>query len=106
MWNPIKLLEGAGEGIRQAPHRSRRELWISTGGALPAEGFAAPPARHRQRGTEDQLGTLVADLRTAPLLDLPLHRLEVALDAVHTHTKGINQVEALAVLGHDWRECA
>jgi hypothetical protein len=59
-----------------------------------------------KRGIEDQLGTLVGDSRTAPLLDLPVHRLEVPLEAVHANGKRINQVEALAVFGQDRRKYA
>jgi hypothetical protein len=50
------------------------------------------------------LGTLVADLRIAPLLHLPLRRPEVALDSVHSYGNGVDQVETLAVLGQDRRD--
>jgi hypothetical protein len=43
-------------------------------------------------------------LRLLPVFDLVLHRLEVALNAVHTYGEGVDQVEALAVLGQDRSE--
>ena len=103
LWNGIELLERAGKRIRQAPHGSCRKLRI-----LRLEVQAVNLGQKAawrlkfaidKRLIQNQLGTLVADLRTAPLLDLPLHRLKVPLDAVHAHGKRINQVEALAVLG-------
>ena len=42
----------------------------------------------------------------APALDLPLHRLKVPLDAVYSDWERIGEVEALAVLGENWREQA
>jgi hypothetical protein len=59
-----------------------------------------------KRLIQNQLGTLVGDLRTSPLLDLPLHGLEVPLDSVHAHGKRVDQVEALAVLGEYRRKHA
>jgi hypothetical protein len=53
---------------------------------------------------EDQLRLGVGELRLLPELDLALHRLEVSLNAVHTYGEGVDQVEALAVLGQDRRE--
>ena len=44
---------------------------------LRAEDFAVPPLVVDKPAIEDQLGALVSDLRTAPLLDLSLHRLEL-----------------------------
>jgi len=48
----------------------------------------------------------IRDLGLAPRLDLPLHRLKVALDAVHSDRKRIDQVEAVGVLGQNGREHA
>jgi hypothetical protein len=41
-----------------------------------------------------------------PTLDLALHRLEIALDAVYAYCECVDRVETLAVLGQDWREHA
>ena len=41
-----------------------------------------------KRLIQNQLCALVGDLRTFPLFNLALHGLEVALDSVHTHSKG------------------
>jgi hypothetical protein len=38
------------------------------------------------------------------LLDLALHRFEVALDAVHANRQSVDQVEALGALGQDRRD--
>jgi hypothetical protein len=40
------------------------------------------------------------------VFDLALHGLEVPLDSVHSDSKSVNQIEALAVLGQDRREHA
>jgi hypothetical protein len=48
----------------------------------------------------------VGELRLLPVFDLALHRLKVSLNAVHTYGEGVDQIEALAVLGQDWRERA
>lgn len=101
--NGIELLERACKRVRQAPHRSRRKLRIFRLEVQPVH-FGQKASRCLQfaidkSSVEDELGTVVRDLPTAPLLDLPLHGLEVALDSIHSDSKGIDQVETLAVLG-------
>ena len=59
-----------------------------------------------KRRIEDQLRCLVSDLRLPPRLNLPLQRLEVPLNPVHSDRERINQVETLGVLGQDRREHA
>src|SRR5579864_5946497 len=60
--------------------------------------WSIEPAVDKSR-VENQLGPLVSDLRLPPVLDLELHRLEVALDTVHSNRKCIDQVKALRVFG-------
>jgi len=55
---------------------------------------------------EDQLGSLIGDLRLPPVFDLALHWFEVPLYPVHSDRKNVNQIEALAVLGQDRGEVA
>ena len=57
-------------------------------------------------GVKNQFRPIVTDLRLLPALNLPLHRLEVSLDAVDPYRKRVDQVEALAVLGQDRRKLA
>ncbi len=46
-----------------------------------------PPVDKRLIG--NQADALVADSRTSPPLDLPLHGLEVPLDSVHAYSRGV-----------------
>jgi hypothetical protein len=55
---------------------------------------------------QDQLCLGVGELRLLPKFDLAPHRLKVSLNAVHTYGEGVDQIEALPVLGQDWRERA
>ena len=55
---------------------------------------------------EDQLRPLVGDLRLPPQFNLALERLEVPLNPVHANLKGIQQVEALGMLGQHGRKHA
>lgn len=48
----------------------------------------------------------IGNLGLAPRLDLPVHRLKVPLDAVHSDGQRIDPVKALGVPGQDWREHA
>ena len=107
----IELLEGARKRIRQAPHGSGRELRVfrfkvkavNVGEkALGCFEFTVD-----ERRIEDQLGSIIGDLRLAPGVNLPLHRLKVTLNAVHSDRQCIDQVKALGVLGqhrgeHAW----
>ncbi len=58
-----------------------------------------------ERGVQNQLGPFVSDLRLPPLFHLAPHRFEASLDPVNTHCKRVDQVEALCMLGQNWREC-
>ena len=59
-----------------------------------------------ERRIKDQLGPLIGDLRLPPVFNLALHGFEVPLDPVYSDRKGVNQIEALAVLGQDRSEHA
>lgn len=106
----IKLLEGAGEGVRQAPHGPGREFRVLRLEVEPVDlGQEAPGSFQlaiNECGVEDQLRCLVGDLRLPPRLNLALQRLEVPLNPVHADRERVNQVEALGVLGQDRSEHA
>ena len=53
---------------------------------------------------EDQLRLGIGDLGLPPRFDLPLHRLKVPLDAIHSNRRCIDQVEALGMFGRGRRE--
>jgi len=55
------------------------------------------PVRLDKRLIQNQLGSLIRKLRLPPVFDLPLQRLEVPLDPIHTNGQSIDQIEALAV---------
>ena len=55
---------------------------------------------------EDQLDTIIGDLRLSRAFNPALHRFEVPLDAVHANSKRVNQVEALTVLRQHRRKHA
>ena len=40
----------------------------------------------------DQLGPVIRDLCLAPILDLSLHRLKIALNPVHAYGEPVDQV--------------
>ena len=77
---------------------SKYSRWTSDSRLLGASSLPSIKAE------EDQFGPLIGDLRLPPVFNLALHRFEVPLDSVHSDGKSINQIEALAVLGQDWRE--
>jgi len=108
--NRIELLERAGKRVRQASHGPCRKFLIlglevepvySGQEALRGVRFGVHECR-----VEDQLGALVGDLCLTALLDLALHRLKVALDAIDSNRERIDQIEALGVLGLDRGEHA
>ena len=104
----VELLEGAGEGIRQTPHRASREFLILRLKVQPVDLGQQTSWRFQgaidERRVQDQPCGIVGDLRLPPQFNLALQWLEVPLDSVHSDGKGINQIEALAVLGQDRRE--
>src|SRR4051794_17924245 len=106
----IQPLEGTRESVGKAPHGSRREFRILRLEVVMMYLRQQSPRRIKfslhECGIEDQLRLIVADLRAAPAFNLPLHRLEVSLDAVHPYGQCVDQVEAFAVLGQDRRELA
>jgi hypothetical protein len=106
----VELLEGAGECVGQTPHRTPREFLVLRLKVQPVDLGQQTPGRVQlaiDKGRiEDQLGPLIGDLRLPPVFDLALHGLEVPLDSVHSNGKGINQIEALAVLGQNRSEHA
>jgi hypothetical protein len=105
----VELLEGAGEGVRQAPHGPRREFRVLGFEIQPVDfGEQAPGCLQssvNERGVEDQLRGIVGDLRP-PQFDLALQRLEVPLNSVHANRERTNEIEALGVLGKHRREHA
>jgi hypothetical protein len=108
LWHRIESLERAGEGVRQAPHRSRRELRVFR---LEIEAVnLGQQASWRfqlavdERRVQDQPCGIVGDLRLPPQFNLALQGLEIPLDSVHAYRERINQVEALGVLGQDGSE--
>jgi hypothetical protein len=99
-----------GDRVREAPHRPCREFLVLRLEVQPVDLGQQTPGRVQlaiDKGRiEDQLGPLIGDLRLPPAFDLALHRFEVPLDSVDSDGKSINEIEALAVLGQDWREIA
>ena len=69
-----------------------------------AAGFGRVQLAIDEGCVEDQLSPLIGDLCLPPVFDLALHRLEVPLDPVHSDSKSVNQIEALAVFGQDRSE--
>src|SRR5260370_41519093 len=59
-----------------------------------------------KRGVKDELRLRISALVLSPTFNLPLHRCEISLDAVDSHSERVNQLEALAVLSQDWCEIA
>jgi hypothetical protein len=59
-----------------------------------------------EKPRQDQPHCVIGDLCLPPQFDLALHRLEVALHAVHTNGQCVNQVKALGVLGQHGSEIA
>jgi len=106
----IEPFERAREGVGQAPHGSCRELGVFRLEILVMDlgqqALGSVQLTIDEGRVENQLRLGVGDLRLLPVFDLALHRLEVPLDAVHTYRERVDQVEALAVLGQDWREIA
>jgi hypothetical protein len=98
----IELLEGAGEGVRQAPHGPGRELRILRLEIQPVDLGQQAPGRFQfavdEGRVEDQLCGVVGDLRLPPRLNLALQRLEVPLNPVDSKRERINQVETLVCL--------
>jgi hypothetical protein len=104
----IELLEGAGEGIREAPHGPGREFRVLR---LEIEAVdLGQQASWRfqlavdERRVQDQPCGIVGDLRLPPQFNLALQGLEIPLDSVHAYRERINQVEAPGVLGQDRRD--
>jgi hypothetical protein len=106
----IELLEGAGKGIREAPHRPGRELRVFRLEIQPVDlGQQAPGSFQlavNKRRIEDQPCGIVGDLPLPPQFNLALQGFEIPLDSVHAYRERVNQVEALGVLGQDRREHA
>src|SRR6202158_4066251 len=108
--NGVEFLECAGKRIRQAPHRPRRELLVLRLEVEPMD-FGEKRPWHFQlaidkSGIEDQLCPLVVDLGLAPFLHLASHWLKAPLNPLDADSKGVDQVEALCVLGQNGREHA
>jgi hypothetical protein len=98
----IKLLEGAGEGIREAPHCPSREFRVLRLEIEPVD-FRQQASRRLQpavdeRRVEDQPRGVIGDLCLPPRLNLALQRLEVPLNPVDSKRERINQVETLVCL--------
>jgi hypothetical protein len=56
-----------------------------------------------KRRVEDQIRSVIRDLRLSPQLNLTL-RFEVPLNPVHSNRERANQIEALGMLGQHRRE--
>ena len=106
----IELLEGAGEGVRQAPHGPGREFRVLRLEVQPVDigqqAFGRFQLAVNERRVQDQPCGIVGDLRLPPQFNLALQGLEIPLNSVHAYRERINQVEALGVLGQDRREHA
>ena len=87
--NRIEFLERAGERIRQAPHRARREFLILGLEVQPMDFRKKTPwgfeLSVHERRIEDQLCSFIGDLRLTPLLHLTTHRFKASLNPVDTH---------------------
>ena len=99
----VELLEGRGEGVREAPERARRKLRqyrveVELVDA-PGEVLGRIELAFDERPVNHELRPLVRQLLRLPGLDLPLHRLEVPLHAVDPDREGVTQAEALGVFG-------
>src|SRR5712692_6198581 len=99
----IEFLEGAREGVREAPHRSRSELldlWIEvqvmdSSSQVPGGvelTFDESPVDGEFRG-------FVRETRFRPGGDLLLHRLEIALHPIHSDRERVYEAQVLGVLG-------
>jgi len=108
--NGVQFLECAGERVREAPHRPRRELFVLGLEVQPVHFGEKTPGRFQlavhKRGIEDQLRSFVSDLRLTPLLHLTTHRLEASLNPINAYRERVDQIEALGVLRQDGRELA
>jgi hypothetical protein len=60
--------------------------------------------RHTASILNDQLRGLVRNPRRLPGLDLPAHRLEVALHAGHSDGEDVHEAQMFGVLGEHGRE--
>ncbi len=87
--NGIQFLECAGERIRQAPHRPRRELLVLRLEIEPVHFGEKSTWRFQlaihERGIENQLRPFVGDLRLPPLFHLASHRVKASLDPIDTN---------------------
>src|SRR6185437_1006937 len=106
----IELLEGTGKRVRETPHCARRELGvlrlkIQAVHLRQQTARSFKPAVDESR-IEDELGAFIGDLGLSPAFDLALHRFEVALNAIDSDSKRIDQVEVLAVLRKNRRKVA
>src|SRR6266481_3213778 len=91
--NGFQFLEGRGERVRQAPHSPRRELLM-----LRIEVVIMHHSRQvlgyfkfslDEGSIDDELRGFIRKLACAPGFNLPAHRLEVALHAVHPHREDV-----------------
>jgi hypothetical protein len=80
---------------------SKYRRWTSGQQALRGVELSIDKCR-----VEDQLRVGIGDLSLAPALDLPLHRLEIPLHAVHADGDRVHQAETLRVFCKYRREIA
>ena len=84
----IKLLEGAGKSVRQAPHGPGRELRILRLEVQAVDLAQQAPGRFQlavdERRVQDQLRRVIGDLGLPPGLHLALQRFEIPLNPVDT----------------------
>lgn len=104
----IEPLEGASEGLGETPHCAWREL-VELRFKVKSVNLGQQALRDieltlNEGRVEDQLRPFIADLRLPPLLDLPLHGLEVALHPINANRDAVHQRKRLRVFREDGRE--
>ena len=89
--------------VREAPHSPSREFLVLRL-EIEAVNFRKQASGNfrlaiDERRVEDQPSRVIGDLRPSPQFNLPLERLEVPLNPVHSNRERIDQVETLGVFG-------
>lgn len=106
----IKILERAGEGVGQAPQRSRSKL-LDPGIEIvivhPSDQvFGSLELSLNESSINDQFCAFIRKARSLPGLDLFSHWFEVPLHSVNSDRKDVHETDVLGVLGEHGREIA
>ena len=106
--NRFQLLEGRRECVRQAPHRSRCELLV-LGIEVATMHCSSQVSRYLQipldeSAIDDEFRCFIRKVACPPSLDLPAHRLEVALHAVDANCENVDEAQVFGVFGEHRRK--